>query len=237
MLGDKPAASPCRVIPVRPLMNLRAVLFDLDDTLHDKSATLRAVAAKQYVTGELSSFGIDECQWESQYVDLNNLRIEKTEVFSRLQDRFSLPSELAGSLLADFDNNLGTVAKPYAGALDLVSSCKAQGMKIGLVTNGRDAFQRSKIIGMGIAENFDAVVTSGGLGIKKPDLRIFCACLQILDVEPSAAAFVGDDFAADMQPALELGMRAIWKSAASSPRVAFSSDDLNEIRAFLLSAV
>ena len=222
-------------------MNLQAVLFDLDDTLHDKSATLRAVAAKQYVAGELSSFGIDERQWMSQYVDLNNLRIAKAEVFSRLQDRFSLPSGLAESLLADFDNNLGAAAKPYAGALDLVSLCKAQGMKVDLVTNGRDAFQRSKIIGMGmgmgIAENFDAVVTSGGLGIRKPDLRIFRTCLQMLDVEPSAAAFVGDDFEADMQPALELGMRAIWKSAASSPRVAFSSVNLNEIRAFLLPAI
>ncbi|TDP61790.1 HAD family hydrolase [Roseateles toxinivorans] len=218
-------------------MNLRAVLFDLDDTLHDKSATLRTVAAKQYVTGELSSFGIHEGEWVSQYLDLNNLRIEKTEVFSRLRDRFSLPSDLAESLLADFDNNLGTEAKLYAGALDLVRSCKAQGMKVGLITNGRDAFQRSKIVGMGVAENFDAVVTSGGLGIKKPDLRIFRACLQILDVEPNDAAFVGDDFAADMQPALELGMQAIWKSSAYSPRVAFSSDNLNEIRAFLLSAV
>ena len=89
---------------------------------------------------------------------------------------------------------------------------------------------------MGIAQNLDAVVTSGGLGIKKPDLRIFRACLQMLDVEPNDAAFVGDDFAADMQPALELGMRAIWKSSSSSPQVAFSSDSLNEIQAFLLPA-
>ncbi|WP_255990476.1 HAD family hydrolase [Chitinolyticbacter albus] len=218
-------------------MNLRAVLFDLDDTLHDKSATLRAVAAKQYASGELSSFGIHESEWESLYVALNNLRIEKTEVFSRLRDQFSLPSGLVESLLADFDKNLGATAKPYVGALDLVRSCKAQGMKVGLVTNGRDAFQRSKIIGLGLGENLDALVTSGGLGIKKPDSRIFRACLQMLDVEPHTAAFVGDDFAADMQPALELGMQAIWKSAATSPRVAFSSDSLNEIRAFLLSAV
>jgi putative hydrolase of the HAD superfamily len=218
-------------------MKLRAVLFDLDDTLHDKSATLRAVAAKQYITNELSLLGIHEGEWASQYVDLNNLRIEKTEVFSRLRDRFSLSPSFANALLVDFNKNLGTEAKPYAGALDLLRSCKAKGMKVGLVTNGRDTFQRSKLAGMGIAQNLDAVVTSGGLGIKKSDLRIFLACLQILGIEPNAAAFVGDDFAADMQPALELGMRAIWKSPTSSPQVAFNSDNLNEIRAFLLPAV
>lgn len=215
-------------------MNLRAVLFDLDDTLHDKSATLRAVAAKQYISGGLSSFGINESDWEAQYVNMNNLRIEKSEVFSRLRDRFSLPTDLAESLLVDFDSNLGIAAKPCPGALDLVVACKAQGVKVGLVTNGRDAFQRSKIAGMGITESFDAIVTSGGLGIKKPDLRIFRACLRMLDVEPDAAAFVGDDFVADMQPAIELGMRAIWKSTDSSSQVEFSSDSLSEIRAFLL---
>jgi len=218
-------------------MKLQAVLFDLDDTLHDKTATLREVAARQYVAGQLASLGIEEDDWESGYVELNNLRIEKTQVFDRLRDRYSLSSGLAEMLRADFDDNLGVSAKPYAGALTLVRSCRALGIKTGVVTNGRDAFQRSKISGMGIAEDLDAVVTSGGFGIKKPDLRIFRACLQMLDVTPDAAAFVGDDFEADMQPALELGMHAIWKSAASSPRVTFSSDNLNEIRAFLLPAV
>lgn len=214
-------------------MKLLAVLFDLDDTLHDKSATLRAVASKQYMAGELFSLGIPASEWTSQYVELNNRRIPKSEVFSHLRDRFLLPSSLAEWLLSDFDNNLGAVAQPYPGALDLISACKARGLKVGLITNGRDAFQRSKVVGMGLAD-FDAVVTSGGLGIKKPDLRIFRACLQLLDVEPSSAAFVGDDFDADMQPALELGMHAIWKSVVHSPQVAFSSDSLHEIRAFLL---
>lgn len=61
-------------------------------------------------------------------------------------------------------------------------------------------------------------------------------CLRQLDVEPSSVAFVRDDFEADMQPALELGMQAIWKSTVRSPRVACSSDSLHEIRAFLLPA-
>lgn len=222
---------------VRPLMNLQAVLFDLDDTLHDKSATLSAVAAKQYATNKLALLGIHEPDWESQFVALNNLRIEKTEVFARLRDRYSISPELTESLLADFDNNLGTVAKPFAGALPLLRACRARGLKTGLVTNGRDAFQRSKISGMGVAEALDVVVTSGGLGIKKPDPRIFHACLLQLGVEASDAAFVGDDYESDMQPALELGMCAIWKSASSSPQVAFSSSHLNEIQAFLLPAV
>lgn len=202
--------------------------------MHDKSATLRAFATQQYAIGNLASLGILEREWASQYVELNNLRIEKNEVFIRLKDHFSLSSALVEFLQTDFDENLGAAAMPYPGALDLVRSCKAAGMKVGIVTNGRDAFQRSKIAGMGLTKELDAVVTSGGLGIKKPDPRIFLACLQALKVEPQTTAFVGDDFAADIQPALALGMQAVWKSPSSSPLVAFSSDDLHEIRAFLL---
>jgi HAD superfamily hydrolase (TIGR01509 family) len=214
-------------------MTLKAVLFDLDDTLHDKSATLRAVAARQYETGGLAQRGVPECDWLQQYLALNNQRIEKTEVFDRLRQRFDLPQPLAASLLADFDDTLGAQARPFAGAIELVRSCRSRGWKTGLVTNGRDAFQRSKVAGLGLAEDLDAVVTSGGLGIKKPDHRIFETVLKLLDVEPRETAFIGDDFDADMQPALQLGMTAIWKSSTPSPLVAFASDSLDEIQAFL----
>jgi putative hydrolase of the HAD superfamily len=168
---------------------------------------------------------------------LNNLRIEKAEVFRRLGQRFEISADRIAPLLNDFDENLGKSARPYAGAFELLTSCKAQGLKIGIVTNGRDAFQRSKILGMGIESLVDVVVTSGGFGVKKPDPRIFHACLDVLRVTPSEASFVGDDFDADMLPSIALGMRAVWKSTEASSAVAYSSDSLDKIRAFLLEDV
>jgi putative hydrolase of the HAD superfamily len=102
-------------------------------------------------------------------------------------------------------------------------------------TNGRDAFQRSKIDGMGVTKLVDSIVTSGGFGVKKPDPRIFVACLNQLQVAPESAAFVGDDFAADMEPAIALGMLPVWKNAERSNRVAFASHELTPIGQRLLS--
>ena len=215
-------------------MSLQAVLFDLDGTLHNKSATLRAVGAAQYEWAGLRALGITAAHWESEYLTLNNQLFEKAEVFARLRSTFGLPKSVAAALLEDYDNNLGKSAILYAGAVDLLGACGAKGLKLGIITNGRDAFQRSKINGMGIANLIDIVVTSGGIGIKKPDLRIFQACLSELGVGASNAAFVGDDFAADMEPAISLGMHAVWKSTFTSPEVAFCSDQLNEIRVHLL---
>lgn len=86
---------------------------------------------------------------------------------------------------------------------------------------------------MGLSSLVDATITSGGFEIKKPNKAIFLACLKQLDVQPSKCAFVGDDFKADMGPAIELGMKAIWKAGTTPSKVAFSSNDLTEVHAFL----
>lgn len=214
-------------------MALRAILFDLDDTLHDKVATLRRVGTRQHADAKLAALGVDLRPWLRSYLELNAQRIEKTEVFARLACTFGLPAGLRQALLDDFDGNLGALAVPFAGAHELVSWCKASGMKVGIVTNGRDAFQRSKAAGIGLGGLVDAMLTSGGFGAKKPDHAIFLACLESLGVEPRQAAFVGDDFHADIEPAMALGMLPVWKTTEQSVLAAFCSDELPEIHAFL----
>ena len=118
----------------------------------------------------------------------------------------------------------------------LLRSLRESGIRLGIVTNGRDRFQRNKIEGMGVGAMVDAVLTSDGFGVKKPDLRIYRACLSALDVEPADAIFVGDDLTADIEPALALGMRAVWKSPRRSPKATFCSDSIEEICAYLLQA-
>ena len=217
-------------------MPLRSVLFDLDDTLHDKSANLAAFARHQYQAFTLVAHGVEHADWLLKYVELNNLRIEKTEVFQLLGTNFGLGETVAEKLRTDFDANSGLQTRPLPGLMPMLETCKAMGLRIGVVTNGRDTFQRAKIRGLGIEEVVDAVFTSGGFGVKKPDPQIFLACLKELQSSPDTAAMVGDDFVADMEPAIFLGMRSIWKSRQVSTKVDFCSNDLDQIRVYLQSA-
>jgi HAD superfamily hydrolase (TIGR01509 family) len=217
-------------------MPLRAVIFDLDDTLHDKSATLRAVARRLHADHGLSAQGVKLDGWVSEFVALNHLRIEKPEVFERLRVSFALPGALGRSLLEDCDANLGSQARPFPGAIDCLAACKAAGLKVGLVTNGRDGFQRSKIAGLGALPYLDAIFTSGGFGAKKPDHAIFEACLKALGVIAEEAAVVGDDRCADIEPAIALGMTAVWKSSERASDVVLSTHDFQEIQAYLVNA-
>jgi len=213
------------------------VLFDLDGTLHDKAATLRVMADRQFDAALLASHGVSRGAWCEASLALNETRLPKPEVFWQLGERFRLPSPLVRTLLHDFDEQLGAHARPVEGALEFVQACRAAGLRTGLVTNGRDAFQRSKVAGLGLAPWLDAVVTSGGFGRKKPDPAIFRACLLQLGVDATQAAFVGDDFEADMRPARALGMRTAWKSVQRSPDVDVADPQLPVLQQHLLGPI
>lgn len=212
---------------------MRAVLFDLDDTLHDKSATLRLVAEHQYGSFSLREQNVDLAQWVAAYVDQHNQLIPKTQVFDFLTRQFRLDFSSAQPMLEEYDRECGGLAQPFPGAEMLLAACRQDGIALGCVTNGRDSHQRSKIVGMGLETYFASIVTSGAFGAKKPALSIFKHCLDELGVRPCDCIFVGDNFAADMAPALKLGMQTIWKSAEHSDEVDFCSNSLDAIRSYL----
>lgn len=61
------ARAPCRRAPpsssVRRPMALRALLVDLDDTLHDKRASTTLVARRQYGWAQLATRGVGQDHW------------------------------------------------------------------------------------------------------------------------------------------------------------------------------
>jgi len=63
---------------------------------------------------------------------------------------------------------------------------------------------------LGLSPLFAVASDSTVLGIEKPDPRIFHATLGAMGASPEEAWMVGDNFDADIRPALRLGMRACW---------------------------
>ena len=74
-------------------MKLDAVLFDLDDTLHDKSATLKIVACKQFESAKLNDYLIDKSDWINLYIKfLISLlfAVDVSPIFEDEKDKFSV---------------------------------------------------------------------------------------------------------------------------------------------------
>ena len=81
---------------------------------------------------------------------------------------------------------------------------------LGVVTNGIDRVQRSRLAASGLTPFFKTVVTSQGCGFAKPDPRILHVALDALGVSPRHAVYVGDDAAVDGGAARAAGMAFVW---------------------------
>ncbi len=82
--------------------------------------------------------------------------------------------------------------------------------RLGVVTNGIDRVQRSRLAASGLAPLFDAVVTSQSCGFAKPDPRILKVALDAMGVRARDALYVGDDPATDGGAARAAGVRFVW---------------------------
>jgi HAD superfamily hydrolase (TIGR01549 family) len=82
--------------------------------------------------------------------------------------------------------------------------------RLGVVTNGIDRVQRSRLAVSGLAPFFEVVVTSQGCGFAKPDPRILHVALDALGVTPRRALYVGDDPATDGGAARAAGVHFCW---------------------------
>jgi putative hydrolase of the HAD superfamily len=93
----------------------------------------------------------------------------------------------------------------YDDTLPVLAELRSHGLRLGLVSNtGRDLddFVRHHRL------DVDVAIGSRAHGKTKPHATIFRAALERLDVEPDAAAMVGDSPDDDVAGARALGMRA-----------------------------
>jgi putative hydrolase of the HAD superfamily len=91
----------------------------------------------------------------------------------------------------------------YEDALPVLAELRAQGLKLGLVSNtGRylDAFVAHHRL------HVDAAIGSGAFGRTKPHPAIFEAVLERLEVNPADAAMVGDSPEDDIEGARAAGI-------------------------------
>jgi putative hydrolase of the HAD superfamily len=96
------------------------------------------------------------------------------------------------------------------------------GLRTAVITNAPGCYQRDKINAMGLADSFETIVTSGEVGVAKPDPRIFHTACARLNLPPGMVAHVGDRLDIDAIAATQAGLRGIWlnRTGSRQPRPA-----------------
>ncbi len=97
---------------------------------------------------------------------------------------------------------------PSPSLLAWVRGLRKSSTKTAILSNMPREFSRYLRSNADWLDEFEHKVFSGEMGVVKPDPKIYCACLEGLDVLPGEALFI-DDIAANVEGARALGIEAI----------------------------
>jgi putative hydrolase of the HAD superfamily len=208
-----------------------AVLFDLDDTLHDDTAAYRTAAGR--VADEIAaSRGIPAEPLVDAYIDQaesfwSNLGSEhlassmgglRVRMWTAGLAAVGVDDRELGEWAAEAYNRYRADAlEPYPEALPLLAALRAAGRKTALITNGFAETHRDKIAQLRLDSAFDAILIADEIGMIKPDPRVFLHACELLGVAPGASVMVGDRYERDIIGALEAGLATIWLNPAGVP--------------------
>ncbi|RED36702.1 HAD family hydrolase [Paenibacillus sp. VMFN-D1] len=214
---------------------IKGVLFDLDGTLLDRDTSLLRFTEDQYERfPELQR--VDRDQYIRRFVELDARGyVWKDKVYEQLVREMDL--ELSWErLLEDYIAGFRLHCIGYPHLREMLTALKRQGMKLGIISNGFGEFQWGSIQGLGIADDFDAILISELEGLRKPDPAIFRRALDRLELQPEEAVFVGDHAVNDVEASRMVGMKAVWMKAAAgdtSCETDYSITDLMELKDIL----
>ena len=138
---------------------------------------------------------------------------------------------------------LDLVSTPVLGAFAALRWCKANGLRVVLVTNTLsrgDAEVWEDWRRFGVADAIDEVVSSHSVGWQKPHRRIFERALELAGAQAMDAVMVGDRLDADVLGASRLGMRTVLRRTSDPQRDAGMRpdaviDDLTQLPALIRS--
>jgi putative hydrolase of the HAD superfamily len=187
---------------------IKAILFDLDDTLLDRTTSLAEFVKAQHQRHQLDH--VDYETYQRRFMELDQRGYApKPELFQTLIREFALPVSVE-ALLADFEQGAWTSCTLLPGAAVVLAELRMRGYKLGVITNGEDWSQMRKLRVTGLLPLLDLIVISGSEQIKKPNPLIFTRAAERLSVQPAECAFVGDHPRNDIYGAGAVGMKTIW---------------------------
>ncbi len=202
---------------------LKAVLFDLDDTLFDHRHScregLRAVWKRYTCFQEMT---LDELEQEHslllEKIHFSQVLVGKLSIEEARAERFKF-AFLNRGVEVDF-NTANNAAEIYRrsyvnnrrrskGSEELLRSLHNQ-YKIGIITNNLITEQVDKLEYLELRKYIEVMVTSEEARVTKPNPLIFNLTLEKLNLKPAEAVMIGDSWEHDIVGAHSSGIKCIW---------------------------
>lgn len=200
---------------------VRAVIFDLDDTLYSYEAA-DEVAFAAVADYAKKRFGLepertrelhDQCfaRQKRELGDDNagiHSRIVRFEKFLEELKKPVFPHAL--NLTDLYWNTFLDHMTPEPGITELLRVLRLRGIQTVVGTNMTAYMQFRKIAKLGIGQYIDTVLTSEEAGAEKPSLKFFLFLLTKLGRAPGECVYIGDNARRDYEGAENAGIPAVW---------------------------
>lgn len=194
---------------------IKAILFDLDDTLWDAAPALLRAEAAQYAWIERHAPRVaaryDNSELRALRAELATRRPDIAHDFTRLRiealaERLAecgYPETLAADCIAHFVAVRSAVTL-YDDVLPALTRLTQEYVLVALTNGNAD-------LGLcGLAGHFRACVSPAEVGVRKPDVRMFEAALAHAGANADEAVHVGDQPLYDVEGARRAGLHTVW---------------------------
>ncbi|MFG2288831.1 HAD family hydrolase [Streptomyces sp. NPDC048595] len=201
-------------------MPIRAVLWDIDDTLFDYTGSDRAGALRHLrAEGLLAAYGGQEAalaRWRGA-METEFARFLAGEV-GFLDHRRGRARTFLGTELSDDEADAWfaryvahyeaswVLFPDSAPALEALAPLVRQAV----LSNSSTANQERKLAALGIRSRFEAVLCADELGHAKPAPEAFTGACDAIGLPPEEVLYVGDRLDIDALGARDAGLTAVW---------------------------
>jgi len=197
--------------------DIRAVCFDLDDTLIDSTAAERtgALLFAERFRGQVIDCIDFHARWKAataaafdRYLAGAIPFMQQRRERVRALCRDAPDDDEADRRFAVYLEGYRREWRLFADVLPALDALRH--LPLAIISNAPVAQQREKLVRTGIAERFTAVLTPDTAGVGKPDPAIFLAACATLGCAPAECLHVGDHHDHDAIGARDAGMHGVW---------------------------
>lgn len=204
------------VHPERQRRALKAIFFDIDDTLY--STGLFAARARRNSIRAMISMGLNLPEG-ILLKELDEVIKEFSSNFEHHFDKLLLriprrsyeginPSVLVASAVIAYHQTKSKELSPYPDVPVLLKNLAKTDLIRGIITDGLAIKQSEKLIRLKLYNLFTprAIFISDEIGINKPNTKLYRRVCNELNLSPQEVMYVGDDPINDIDPAKTIGM-------------------------------
>jgi len=188
---------------------IKAIIFDLDDTLYDCSGTL-VLRGRRQVAGKIAR--LIKCSEEEAYslqLEMEEKYGVKANIYEKIVSHYHLPGTYAQELLEEFVHIDISDITVFPDVIDTMIQLKGRGYWVVLVTSGDKEIQRKKIDVLELNNRYfdDIVITERNNDQSKK--ACFQEIMKRYDLQPEEVICVGDKIDDELAASKSLGMVSI----------------------------